>query len=156
MIRQPICNSIHAALLLGVTAVAGCGADAPSSTGSITPSNTFGAAGDPPPRPQTKEQCDACGGLWAVHGLSPSESCICRASDAGEPCVDGRQCVGQCLVKKDAEFQVMETSDPPRGFYVGECSPYDTTFGCHRVIPAGTDERLPLAAEEAALTLCID
>jgi hypothetical protein len=110
----------------------------------------------PPPRPETKKECDKCGGIWAVHGIVPTESCICRTEDAGERCVDGRQCIGQSLVQDRSDFQVMDHSDPPRGFYVGTCSPYDTTFGCHLVIPSGIDERLPLVAEEAALTLCID
>jgi hypothetical protein len=157
MALQPICNAIGAAILLGVTVVAGCGSDAGSSAIPIGPSGQLGAKkDDPPPRPQTKEECDACKGLWAVHGILPTKSCICATSDAGERCVDGRQCIGQCLVKEGAEFQVMEHTDPPRGFYVGTCSPYDTTFGCNRVIPSGIDERLPLASNEAALTLCID
>jgi hypothetical protein len=155
MIRHPICKSIHAAILLGVTALAGCGSEASSSASGIGPSNTL-RKDDPPPRPQTKEACDACGGLWAVHGILPEKSCICRTSDGGEPCVDGRQCVGQCLVDRDAKFEVTEESEPPRGFYIGTCSVYDTTFGCHRVIPPGMDNTLPLTAEEAAPTLCID
>ena len=50
----------------------------------------------------------------------------------------------------------MEESDPPRGFYTGTCSFYDTTFGCNLMIPQGIEERLPLPAEEAAEKLCID
>ena len=70
--------------------------------------------------------------------------------------MDGRECVGQCLVKEPAEFQIMEESDPPRGFYTGTCSFYDTTFGCNLMIPPGIEERLPLPAEEAIEKLCID
>src|SRR5688500_17465797 len=128
MTRQPICNSIHAAIIFGLTVVAGCGSEGATSATQIDPVSARGSAGHPPPRPQTKKECDACGGLWAVHGILPTESCICRTRDAGERCVDGDQCVGQCLVKEDAEFQVMENAEPPRGFYVGTCSPYDTTF----------------------------
>jgi len=155
MTLQPIRNALGAAVLVGVAVVAGCGTDPGSSAFSVAPSN-FGSKDDPPPRPETKEQCDACGGIWAVHGLLPSESCICPAKDAGERCMDGRQCVGLCLVKEDAEFYVTEHSDPPRGFYVGTCSPYDVTFGCHRVIPSDIEERLPLPPKEASLELCID
>ena len=153
---QPICNAIRAGILVGVAAMGGCGSDPGTNAAPIGPSNELGSPNDPPPRPQTKEACDACGGLWAVHGILPTESCICAARDAGERCIDGRQCVGQCLVAEDAEFQVMEHTDPPRGFYVGTCSAYDTTFGCHLVIPSGTDESLPLPAEEAVARLCID
>lgn len=155
MTLQPIFNALGAAVLVGVVAVAGCGTDPGSSAFSLAPSG-FGSKDDPPPRPETKEQCDACGGIWAVHGLLPSESCICATKDAGKRCVDGRECVGQCLVKEDAEFQVTEHAEPPRGFYVGTCSPYDVTFGCNLVIPSGIDESLPLPAKEAALKLCID
>jgi hypothetical protein len=156
MTLQPICSSIRVAILIGVTAAAGCGSDPGSAAVPPGPSSSLGSKGDPPPPPQTKEACDACGGLWAVHGLLPTESCICPTKDAGNRCVDGRQCVGQCLVKQRTDFEVMEHTVPPRGFYVGTCSPYDTTFGCHLVIPSGVDEHLPLPANEAALTLCID
>jgi hypothetical protein len=154
---QPICHSFRAAVLVGATALAGCGSDPGSSAFPLpTPPEELGSPNDPPPRPQTKEACDACGGLWAVHGILPTESCICATRDAGERCIDGGQCVGQCLLSEDAEFHVMEDVEPPRGFFVGTCSPYDTTFGCHRVIPTGTDEMLPLPADEASARLCID
>jgi hypothetical protein len=156
MTSHPICSSIGAAVLLGATAVAGCSSDPGSSAFPLPDPPVLPSNDDPPPRPQTKQACDACGGIWTVHGILPSESCICPTIDAGEDCVDGRQCVGQCLVNDRSEFQVMERTDPPRGFYVGTCSPYDTTFGCHRVIPHDIDELLPLPAEEAAITLCID
>jgi hypothetical protein len=151
---MPILFAIAAPL-----AVAACGSEAgtdgASSQGVSAPEN---APHPPPPPtpPQTKEACDACGGIWKVHGLHPAESCICPTRDSGQICLDGRDCVGQCLVGPDATFEVMTETTPPRGFYYGKCSPYDTTFGCNRVIPAGTEERLPLPAAEAALTLCID
>ena len=79
-----------------------------------------------------------------------------RRHDAGRRCTDGRQCEGLCLVKEPAEFQVMEESIPPRGFYAGTCSFYDTTFGCNLMIPPGIEGKLPLPADEAAERLCID
>jgi hypothetical protein len=140
--------------------VGGCGSDAPSSREQ--PSLGEPASGaphpppPPPPRPQTKEACDACGGLWAVHGIVPSESCICPTSDGGERCLDGRECEGLCLVNDEDAFQVTDETQPPRGFFTGTCAFYDVTFGCHHVIPSGTEDNLPLPADEAKLRLCVD
>jgi hypothetical protein len=149
----------HAAFAAAFMTLAGCGSEgiapAPES-GPKTQQSSANHPPPPPPRPTTKEACDACQGLWAVHGISPVESCICLTEDAGQRCLDGNECVGQCLVERDAEFQIMEAGDPPRGFYAGTCSTYDTPFGCHLVIPTGTEARLPLTADEAALRLCID
>jgi hypothetical protein len=148
-----------AAILVGALAIGGCGSDARPHATRMEPSGPLTSRNDPPtdpPRPRTKTECDACAGLWAVHGIEPVESCICRTNDAGRRCADGRECQGQCLVDQAAGFQVMESSDPPRGFYTGTCSTYDTTFGCHLLIPPGIDEQLPLPAEEAAQHLCID
>ena len=149
-------NALFVSLFSASTALLGaCGADAsasqPHPAGRIA-SNTD----PPPPRPQTKEECDACGGLWEVHGIAPAESCICRTSDGGKRCLDGRECEGQCLVDESVGFEVMNESDPPRGFFTGTCSTYDTTFGCHFIIPSGVEELLPLPADEAAKHLCID
>jgi hypothetical protein len=141
---------------MGVPLLSGCGSDASSRPTERTAQLESACHPPPPPRPQTKEACDACQGLWAIHGIVPVESCICRTSDGGDRCFDGRDCQGQCLVDRDIEFQVVDESEPPRGFYMGTCSRYDTTFGCHFVIPTGTEDLLPLPADEAARHLCID
>jgi len=147
-----------AAFLAAVASMGGCGSDAGSTVsktstpGSIAPESNP----PPPPRPQNKEECDACGGLWAVHGIEPAESCICATKDSGKRCADGRECQGQCIVDAEAGFQIMDSSSPPRGFFTGTCSPYDTTFGCLLVIPRGVDDLLPLPADEAAQHICID
>lgn len=157
MSRPSICNSIHAVILVGISAAAGCsGSDDVSITKPAEPAKLGSQTDPPPPRPETKEQCDACGGLWAVHGIEPAESCICKTSDADKRCYDGRDCQGQCLVDKEIGFQVTNPSDPPRGFFTGTCSPYDTTFGCHFLIPPGTSDQLPLPAWEAVQQMCID
>ena len=80
----------------------GCGSDASSNPSH--PSAQLKSKDEhhhPSPRPRTKEGCDRCGGLWAIHGIEPVESCICRTSDGGERCFDGRECEGQCLVDRD-------------------------------------------------------
>ena len=154
--RLTPCWFVFAAPLFGA-----CGSEAP---GQVQPSSQNVVPGEatphppppPDPHPTTKEACDACGGIWAVHGIHPAPSCICPTQDSGKACLDGRDCIGLCLVDADTPFERMTETDPPRGFYSGKCSPYDTMFGCHRVIPDGTEERLPLPAEEAAMGLCVD
>jgi len=111
---------------------------------------------DPPPRPTTKEACDACQGLWAVHGVEEIETCICKTNDEGRACTDGNDCQGECLLDGDAELNVMEQGDPPRGYFKGHCAGYDTTFGCFRHIPDGIQSQLPLVAEEAGPNICVD
>ena len=112
---------------------------------------------DPPtPRPTTKEACDACHGLWDVHGIEPVESCICKTSDEGRECLDGKDCQGECLVDGDAEFHAMDQSQPPRGFFKGHCAAYDATFGCFRHLADDVQLQLPLVAEEASEFICAD
>jgi hypothetical protein len=111
---------------------------------------------DPPTRPTTKEACDACQGLWATHGIEPEETCICKANDEGRACLDGKECMGECLLDGDPEFHIMEQGNPPRGYYTGHCAAYDTTFGCFRHIPDDTLTQLPLVATDAAEDVCVD
>jgi hypothetical protein len=120
------------------------------------PAPSAPAAPIPRTRPETKEACDACSGLWARHGIRDVETCICRTSDAGRACRDGADCEGQCLVAPDAAFEVADPGPPQKGFYVGRCSDYDTTFGCIRVIAKGAKKRGPKPAEEAARQICVD
>lgn len=141
------CVPLAAALL----ASSSCGSEPPSTGQSLGV-----AAQVVPSRPPTKEACEACQGLWAVHGIEPVETCICRTADVGQTCDDGSACEGQCLVDETAGFRVTQGDDPPLGFYTGHCSAYDTTFGCHRMIPRNMDASLPRTADEAALYICID
>src|SRR5256885_14189612 len=125
--------------------VAGCGS-------SVQGAGSSAAVTSPLPsgkteRPTSKEGCDACGGLWDIHGIGDSETCICPTKDAGENCTDGQQCEGACVVTDDA-LQVTEQGDAPKGYYVGHCADYDTTFGCYRVVPNGVLERGPHVADE--------
>jgi len=149
------------AMLLLIGAPLAC-RSAPRATTQPSPSTaqvpSAGAAPAARPhasRPQTKEACAACRGLWAVHGISEVESCICRTKDGGRPCREGGECEGECIAD-DARFEVVEGGPPPRGFYDGRCSDYDTTFGCYRVLPRGIRTRGPLRAEDAAEHICVD
>jgi hypothetical protein len=133
------------------TTGAGSGPTAPPSSPSATP-----AAAVKPPRPTSKAGCDACKGLWARHGIADTESCICKTKDAGKACRDGSECEGTCLVGDDVKFEVTVPGPPPRGFFTGRCSDYDTAFGCHRMIPSGTHANGPATEDEAAQRLCVD
>jgi hypothetical protein len=143
---------MRAAAVSGLLMSAACG----GSDGS-DPGASQRALQDPPPtRPTAKEACDACQGLWAAHGIEVDETCICKTSDEGNECIDGKDCQGECLLDADAEFHVMDQGDPPRGYYKGHCAAYDTTFGCFRRIPDDIQSELPLASEEAGESLCVD
>ena len=140
------------AMLAILTANGGCGSEPAASTAE---SRAQSADHPRPPRPDTKKGCDACGGLWGVHGIAEVESCICRTSDGGQACRDGSECDGVCLVDDRAHFEAV-TSDPPLGSFVGVCSDYDTVFGCYRILPAGSSKREPLSEEDAADDICVD
>jgi len=91
-----------------------------------------------------------------VHGIAETASCICKTKDGGHLCRDGADCEGQCLVAEDAKFEVVNTGPPPRGYYVGRCSEFDTTFGCNRMIPRGARARGPLPSGDAIEDMCVD
>jgi hypothetical protein len=141
----------------------GSGASAPPSSPPATPATPVTpatpatpAAAVKPPRPTSKAGCDACKGLWARHGIADTESCICKTKDAGKACRDGSECEGTCLVGDDVKFEVAAPGPPPRGFFTGRCSDYDTAFGCYRMIPNGTHAKGPATEDEAAHRLCVD
>ena len=114
------------------------------------------APAPPPPRPTTKAGCDACKGQWARHGIAEGESCICKTKDGGKVCKDGADCEGACIVADDAKFDVAVPGNPPKGFYVGRCADYDTTFGCYRLISKGARAEGPVPADDAAHRICVD
>jgi hypothetical protein len=137
-------------------------ADRPMRTGGTAPRDQVAGSSrsaplEPPStRPNTKEGCDTCQGLWGAHGAEDIESCICKTNDEGRECTDGDDCQGECLVDANAEFHVMDQADPPRGYYTGRCAGFDTTFGCFLHIPNGIQGSLPLTADEAGPFICVD
>jgi hypothetical protein len=153
------------ALLLPLTVLLACQCNASVTTNTgpasgppspAAPPAATPAAAVKPPRPTNKAGCDACKGLWARHGISETESCICKAKDGGKACRDGSECEGTCLVGEDAKFEVAVPGPPPRGSFVGRCSDYDATFGCFRSIASGTRAKGPVTEDEAAQRLCVD
>jgi hypothetical protein len=119
-------------------------------------------AAAPPPLPprsaeptRAKTSCDACRGVFAVHGVAEVESCNCRTPDSGKVCRDGADCQGSCLADEQ-RFQVLEKGPPARGFYLGRCSEFKTAFGCFKFIPTGVAAKGPQRQEDAAEDLCVD
>lgn len=113
----------------------------------------------PPPAtaPITRESCQACRGLWAVHGLDDKESCNCRTTDAGKRCQDGVDCQGSCIASKDdPQVEVLDPGPPARGVFVGRCSELVTAFGCNRVIERGATARGPVPLGEPPPIICVD
>jgi hypothetical protein len=112
-------------------------------------------APEAPVRPTTKTACDACRGRWGIHGLAETKSCVCRTKDGGKICRDGSDCSALCIAD-EKKFEVKEAGPPPRGYYVGKCSTYDTVFGCFKLIPNGIRSKPPQIQDEAADSICID
>jgi hypothetical protein len=117
--------------------------------------NPAAQAPEAPVRPTTKAACDACRGRWGIHGLAETKSCVCRTKDAGKICRDGGDCSALCIAD-EKKFEVKEAGPPPRGYYVGKCSTYDTVFGCFKLIPNGIRSKPPQLQDDAADSICID
>ena len=103
--------------------------------------------------PTTEEGCRSCNGKFGVHGLATTPTCLCRTHDPGRRCRGKDECEGDCL--GDAgEREVTQPGPPPLGFWVGRCSEFHATFGCHVFLPsrAGEPVRLDVPADQ----LCAD
>lgn len=158
MIRPPQAGSWVLSLLV----LAACCAHEAPPPATAAPAVAVASAaparpGGPPPasEPTTEAGCRACKGDWALHGLIAEPSCLCPTSDAGKPCRDSGECLGQCL--GDAgERQVTDPGPPARGYFVGECSRYRAVFGCHRPIAAGAIKAGPVLLDEPLTEICGD
>jgi hypothetical protein len=103
--------------------------------------------------PKTQDACRACNGKWGVHGIEQTPTCLCRTHDVGRRCRGKDECEGDCL--GDAgEREVTQPGPPPLGFWVGRCSEFHATFGCHVFLAprAGEPVRLDVPADQ----LCAD
>jgi hypothetical protein len=98
--------------------------------------------------------CAACNGEWGTHGISQFESCNCRTNDKGKVCRDGNDCQGQC-VGDEGESVIVEPGPPALGYFIGVCSEFVTTFGCHRIVRDGASSQLA-DLTEPPYVLCWD
>jgi hypothetical protein len=117
---------------------------------------------DAPPRTKTqlgegpaRAACRACRGDWGRHGLSPIEGCNCRTEDFGASCADSSECEGQCLADAPGQM-VVEPGPPRRGFFVGQCSEFRASFGCHSVLSDGFNLGEPVLLDEGVPMRCLD
>lgn len=112
-----------------------------------------------PPRvpPQSAEECRACRGDWAKHGIAETESCNCRTNDGGKRCTDGADCQGVCIAAADnPELEAVDGGAPRRGFFAGKCSEFVTVFGCNRIIDRGARSHGPASVDDAPQLICVD
>ena len=99
--------------------------------------------------------CRACGGEWAQHGISHEPSCLCPTTDADKRCRDGADCQGQCVADA-GEREVISAGPPARGYFLGKCSRFRTSFGCHRFIARGAVQAGPVSLDEPPSEICAD
>jgi hypothetical protein len=105
--------------------------------------------------PATEAGCSACGGEWAAHGMRGTMSCLCPNADGGKRCRDGVECQGEC-VTDGADHEVTAAGPPALGFFVGRCSRFHTTYGCHRVIASGALQAGPVPLDQPPMEICAD
>ena len=105
--------------------------------------------------PTTEQGCAACGGEWAAHGMRGTMSCLCPTPDGGKQCRDGVECQGEC-VTDGAAHEVTTAGPPALGFFIGKCSRFHTTYGCHRVIAAGALQAGPVPLDRPPTEICAD
>ncbi len=148
-LAQPACTVTSPAA--GVT-------PSPANPGQPVASASAAAAQTPKPAapPQTADGCRACNGVWGIHGLAQTESCVCRTTDGGKRCRDGADCQGMCIAAEQPEREIVQTGPPPRGFFVGRCSDLVTVFGCNRIIERGAAASGPVPLGEPPGALCVD
>lgn len=136
-----------------------CGKSAASGQGQTATAATASASVGklpPSPPPTTPDGCQACNGVWGVHGIAKEESCVCRTTDGGKRCRDGGDCQGMCIAADNAEREVVQAGPPARGYFVGRCSDMVTVFGCNRIIDRGAAAAGPIVLGEPPQTLCVD
>jgi hypothetical protein len=82
-------------------------------------------------------------------------SCLCRTTDAGKDCRSKSECQGECLLEP-LRSEVVEKGPPARGYFIGKCAEFVTSFGCARRIQADTQSQGPVDLSEPPPQLCLD
>ena len=99
------------------------------------------AVGDPPPTvsiPGSESGCVAAGGEWSREGRLGAWMCVMPYADAGRPCTDGDQCLGDCRARELGPAEARPVT--------GVCQANTSPFGCFTRVEDG----------RAAATLCVD
>jgi hypothetical protein len=134
---------------------------APGSSAVPAATSSAGAAShvaksNSAPMPTSAEACQmSCRGSWGQHGLSRAVGCLCRTNDAGKDCRQGSECEGQCILKP-LRTQVTDPGPPARGYFLGSCSEFVTTFGCLRRLAPDALGAGPVNLSDAPPEICLD
>ena len=90
------------------------------------------------------EHCESNGGYVDRRGMFGTPVCAIPYADSGNPCQDGSDCEGRCVLDLNQHWNV---EPPARGEHaLGQCEPDNKFTGCYALIVGG-------AAEQAA---CFD
>ena len=54
------------------------------------------------------------------------------------------------------EREVISAGPPARGYFLGKCSRFRTSFGCHRFIARGAVQAGPVSLDEPPSEICAD
>jgi len=104
---------------------------APHESTSPPPPPAEPAAQEPATTPVEAKACAARGGTIQPVCMLGKLECVVRYRDAGNPCTDGAQCLGECLY---------EGEDPPPAKPVGRCQRTSDPCGCKAPIVSGRVE----------------
>ncbi|MBN2801969.1 MAG: hypothetical protein JXR91_02625 [Deltaproteobacteria bacterium] len=107
-----------------------------------------------------------CNGKWDRFGIMQHEFCMCRTTDAGKECRDGRECESACLWKEWIANKEEIQCNPkpgylcprrlPKGTHVGQCAEFFGLFGCTVRIPDGASDNGPVSRYEGVSHICVD
>lgn len=81
---------------------------------------------------KTEEACATIGGNMGSVCLSGRKMCIVKYSDAGQPCISGAQCNGECRVPMEKSNSI---------FALGRCSSSNNPCGCWANVEFGLAQR---------------
>lgn len=108
-------------------------------------------------KPASAEECrKTCNGEWSAHGITGVVSCLCRTNDSGEDCRDKSDCQGDCLLADPVRTEKVSDGPPARGYFIGKCAEFVTTFGCVRRIQPGAKTAGPVDLSEPPPAICLD
>lgn len=86
-------------------------------------------------------ECMERGGRMQQLGRMQTMQCVAPHADAGQPCTDSDQCVGQCRIDNAAA-----RSSAAGASVVGQCQADSNPFGCYATVEDG----------KAQARICVD
>ncbi|HET9933483.1 MAG TPA: hypothetical protein VFQ35_22415 [Polyangiaceae bacterium] len=141
-------------VLVGLTLLAACNSPQKAREPGGSPSAESAPLARSDPADPAAECKARCNGEFAAHGLNGTPHCLCRTRDFGKSCESSGECEGQCIADP-ALTRVTDAGPPKRGFYVGRCSEFITSFGCSPILPKAKPGG-PVEVGEPPATVCMD